>query len=125
MYSKYDKKHTPTISLAHELGHAWDGIKGILYPNYNNEKDNLRHKGILYGEWRAVYHENMIRKELGIPLRQYYFLDIIDGSYKPHGSKMLDKKNNIKFLPLQLKNEEIKFNAILRNLYSILRLLCA
>ena len=41
-------------------------IKNRLYSTYS----------IINGEWRAVYYENIIRSQLGIPLRTHYGYDI-------------------------------------------------
>ena len=62
-----DLKNSPTITIGHELMHAYDYDRG----NY---------KGMIpapYGqidpmEVRAVYFENLIRKELGFPIRTTY-----------------------------------------------------
>lgn len=59
----------PDIALAHEMYHAFDSIRGLL------------DMGIVQGdayefetvaEYRAVYFENLVRKELGIKKRKHY-----------------------------------------------------
>ena len=54
-----------TTDLGHEFSHAYDMAKGVKYPtgNYDNCPRN---------EWQAVYRENMIREELGVPYRRGY-----------------------------------------------------
>ncbi len=54
----------PTTDLAHELFHAEDSHFGKL--------DNRKEQGVKRDEWQAVYKENLLRKELGLPLRTYY-----------------------------------------------------
>lgn len=59
----------PDVALAHEMYHAFDSIRGML------------DMGIVQGqgyewesvvEYRAVYFENLIRRELGIDYRKHY-----------------------------------------------------
>lgn len=63
------------IALAHEFGHAIDSNRGMVFPTneFNTNKNyNPNYRGLPKAEWRAVYRENMIRSELGFPLRVYY-----------------------------------------------------
>ena len=53
-----------SMDLAHEMFHADDANFGLL----NSEKN----KGVDKDEWQAVYNENTLRQELGLPLRTYY-----------------------------------------------------
>lgn len=59
----------PAISLAHELFHAWDSVRGLL--------DMRLVKGESYPfesvlEFRGVWFENQIRRELGYLYRSHY-----------------------------------------------------
>jgi hypothetical protein len=74
-----------TTDLGHEFSHAYDMAKGVKYPadNYDNCPRN---------EWQAVYRENMIRSELGVPYRRGYKVLLHnerDGTDTPYLTKML------------------------------------
>ncbi len=63
------------IALAHEFGHAIDSNRGTSFPRNalrGNDSYDPNYRGLPKSEWRAVYRENMVRSELGIPLRLYY-----------------------------------------------------
>lgn len=47
------------------------------------------HNGLLKSEWRAVYRENIIRRQAGIPLRTHYGYDITTGTPIPIGPFLL------------------------------------
>ena len=71
-----------TTDLAHEMFHGMDANHGLL--------DNRLYKGIKKDEWQAVYNENRLRKELGIPLRAYYMKGIdSEGVLHPVGARMI------------------------------------
>ena len=53
-----------TTSLAHELFHGLDANRGLL--------DNRLEQGLKRDEWQAVYRENNLRQQLGLPLRTHY-----------------------------------------------------
>lgn len=76
----------PFIGLAHEMGHALDALRGNLYFNHDKGIYRAKHQGVFKSEWQAVYRENMIRKELGLPLRTHYYID----NGRPSGASMLD-----------------------------------
>ena len=59
---------SPVSDLGHELSHALDANSG--------EMDNRIYKGETRNEWMAVYRENLIRQQLGYPLRTHH------GSFK-------------------------------------------
>ncbi len=62
--------------------HGMDANHGLL--------DNRLYKGIKKDEWQAVYNENRLRKELGLPLRTYYKKGIDpEGMLHPVGEKMI------------------------------------
>jgi hypothetical protein len=52
------------MDLIHELFHGLDADGGLL-----NDRRTL---AIEQSEWRAIYYENVVRDELGIPLRTHY-----------------------------------------------------
>jgi len=54
------------IKVAHELSHAYDANYGLM----DSRAMLLSGRVILKREVRAIYHENIIRKELNIPLRK-------------------------------------------------------
>ena len=56
--------NNPIINLSHELFHAEDAAFGL--------SDTREYNGLKKSEWQAVYNENRLRQELGLPLRQYY-----------------------------------------------------
>jgi hypothetical protein len=55
-------------SLAHELCHGYDYMKNT----YSTDNGPEGYGDIKICDWKAVYHENLIRQELGLPLRTYY-----------------------------------------------------
>jgi len=61
-----------SIALAHELSHASDANHGLQNDAPRGEIDA--------NEYQATHKENMIRSELGIPLRTYYGLHIFTDS---------------------------------------------
>ncbi|MBR4135617.1 MAG: hypothetical protein IKU03_04305, partial [Bacteroidales bacterium] len=84
-----------TTDLGHELSHAFDMANNI--PN-NRTFDNAPE-----GEWRAVYRENMIRQELGMPYRRGYRCNLVDkgtGETTPYFTHML--RSGTPFLPTKL-----------------------
>jgi hypothetical protein len=54
----------PFVFLSHEMFHGLDANRGLL--------DSRPHLGIARSEWQAVYRENMLRQQMGLPLRTYY-----------------------------------------------------
>ena len=50
--------------LAHEMFHALDANQGLL--------DHRDEKGIPRKDWQAVYRENILRGQMGLPLRTHY-----------------------------------------------------
>ncbi|MDD2244666.1 MAG: hypothetical protein PHR13_08675 [Dysgonamonadaceae bacterium] len=51
------------------------------------------HNGLLKSEWRAVYRENLIRGQAGIPLRTHYGYDITTSVPRPIGPILLTPLN--------------------------------
>ena len=87
------------IGLGHEMGNASDSNQGLLHSskNYVNPLTGATYystyNGLLKSEWRAVYRENMIRKQAGIPLRTHYSYDITTGVPCPTGPRLLTATN--------------------------------
>jgi hypothetical protein len=71
------------VALGHELFHGLDANRGLL--------DSRTHLGITRNEWQAVYRENMMRQQMGLPLRTDYKTryDPNTGQYSPGGPNML------------------------------------
>jgi hypothetical protein len=73
------------IGLGHEMGHASDSNQGLLHfsRNWTNAATGATyfstHNGLLKSEWRAVYRENLIRGQAGIPLRTHYGINMSTG----------------------------------------------
>jgi hypothetical protein len=57
-------KTNASIDLAHEMFHALDANRGLL--------DDRKENGVKRSEWQAVYRENNVRSQLGLPLRNSY-----------------------------------------------------
>lgn len=68
------------IGLAHEMFHGRDANQGVLYnsKSYTNPISGgtyqSTHQGLLKAEWRAVYYENVLHGQAGLPLRTHYGL---------------------------------------------------
>jgi RHS repeat-associated protein len=75
----------PEVDLAHEMFHALDANRGLL--------DNSREQDLKRSEWQAVYRENILREQLGKPLRTYY---IVNWRGKGKGPYMLTPDNKPK-----------------------------
>ena len=73
--------------LAHEMFHALDANRGLLDSRFEN--------GIKRSEWQAVFRENILREQLGRPLRTHYRTNKDqDGNFvKGSGPFMLSDKN--------------------------------
>ena len=56
----------PDMDLFHELCHAWDDYSGFLAYR------SMKYRDLQINEWSAIRIENMIRTELGIPLKSHY-----------------------------------------------------
>ena len=82
---------SPTTNLGHELGHAYDHFVEHLPAT---QLDNLIN-GCKISEWRAVYYENRMRKEMGLPYRTGYRTIKIypeTGEKKTVFTRMLNRK---------------------------------
>jgi len=76
----------PEMNLLHELAHAWDNMVGLL------ADQKMKYKGLKVSEWTAVRTENMIRKEMGLPLRTHY--GVIKNNGGPEYPNLLDLNCN-------------------------------
>lgn len=82
------------IGLGHEMFHARDSNNGVLYSYDNYKTYNSSDNGLYKSEWRAVYYENTVRSQLGLPLRTHYGVnDDGQGNITPTGPKLLDSNN--------------------------------
>lgn len=87
------------ISLGHEMGHGSDANQGLLHfsSDYTNGVTGVQYQstfqGLLKSEWRAVYRENLIRGQAGVPLRTNYGIDMSTGTALPAGPRLLDATN--------------------------------
>lgn len=95
------------IGLGHELAHARDANQGVLYFNSNYTNPNTgntyqaQDQGLNKSEWRAVYFENIIRGQAGIPLRTNYGLNDNGGTYTGNGPSMLDASSQPIIYPIK------------------------
>ncbi len=87
------------IGLGHEMGHASDSNQGLLHfsTNYTNATTGATYfssyRGLLKSEWRAVYRENLIRGQAGIPLRTHYGINMSTGVPVGIGPRLLSPLN--------------------------------
>jgi hypothetical protein len=87
------------IGLGHEMEHASDSNQGLLHfsSDYTNAVTGATYfstsNGLLKSEWRAVYRENLIRGQAGIPLRTHYGYDMTTGVPRPIGPRLLTPAN--------------------------------
>ena len=89
-----------TTDLAHELSHVYDNARKI------NGLNDLCTKGGVRSEWRAVYKENLIRKELGLPYRTGYTFKNPDNT--TYFVRMINRKgepympNSLQWIPFDV-----------------------
>jgi RHS repeat-associated protein len=81
-----------STDLAHELFHALDANRGFM--------DNRKWQGIKHNEWQAVYRENVLRSQLGAPLRTHYIKKVDGfGQFISGSGPMMITPNNNPILP--------------------------
>ena len=86
------------INLFHELAHGWDNMAGLLSPNNNN----MKYMNLPMREWMDTRTENIIRQEMGIPLRTHYGeIDNGDGTTSPSQPWLLNNQNKHIFTKYQ------------------------
>ena len=61
-------KTNSTTDLAHEMFHGLDANRGMLNDRLQN--------GVKGSEWQAVYRENVLRGQIGQPLRTHYIKSV-------------------------------------------------
>lgn len=83
------------IGLAHEMFHGRDSNQGVLYygQNYTGATTGVTYQGLLKAEWRAVYYENTVRGQSGLPLRTHYGIQQTPNGPLPTGPRLLDVNN--------------------------------
>lgn len=59
----------PHVTLAHEMMHAFDGVRGLLDLRH---VDGEGYEFVQVSEYRGTYMENQIRKESGLAYRKIY-----------------------------------------------------
>lgn len=62
--NEQQERTNQATDLAHEMFHALDANRGLL--------DHREEKGIPRKDWQAVYRENILRGQMGLPLRTHY-----------------------------------------------------
>ncbi len=74
---------TPLTDLAHEMFHALDSNRGMM--------DGRVEQGVKRNEWQAVYRENNLRTQLGLPQRTHYIIlsNLSTNSRSGTGPRML------------------------------------
>ena len=67
--------------------HGRDANRGLL--------DNRLDQGLKRDEWQASYKENLVRQQLGQPIRTHYKtgLDATTGVASPYAPRIVDSKN--------------------------------
>ena len=97
----------PYIGLGHEMAHGRDVNQGVLYIGgdyinpLNGNSYSAQYEGLKKSEWRAVYYENIIRSQAGIPLRTQYGLQSDGGSFTGTGPSLLSPTGQPINYPIQ------------------------
>ena len=88
-------RDVPThVALAHESFHALDSIRGLLDLRFVS---GTTYESEQVDEYRAVYFENIIRKESGLLYAKYYGTTNVDEAKGTPG--MLDANGNQRLIP--------------------------
>jgi hypothetical protein len=64
-----ERETDPLVTLAHEMFHALDSIRGLI--DFRMVQGQ-QYESQMVAEYRAVYFENIVRKEMGYRYRKYY-----------------------------------------------------
>ena len=88
LFTQNGYQQNSITDLAHEMFHAVDSNHGVL--------DNTKYNGIKKSEWQAVYNENVLRNEMGIPLRTYYQKEKTVDGFMPYGPRMVKHNRPIR-----------------------------
>ena len=92
--SDYKKRKVDTdIILAHEMYHAYDGMRGVLDRRFVKSVGDEKLEFQPVCEYRAVRMENITRKAFGYKYRRYYSGDVGDPQ------DMLDEHNEPEVFP--------------------------
>ncbi|MCT1526964.1 M91 family zinc metallopeptidase [Sphingobacterium hotanense] len=83
------------IALGHKLIHGRDANNGVLYPSQSHTSATgavyqSDQQGLLKVEWRAVYYENIMRGQAGVPLRTHYGVQATQNGFQPMGPRLID-----------------------------------
>jgi len=86
----------PSLDLAHDMFHGLDANRGML--------DDRPANGIAKSEWQTVYRENILRRQLGLPLRTHYSWNVdISGNFIEGSGNRLLTSANLPIYPLWYK----------------------
>ncbi|WP_164714155.1 DUF6443 domain-containing protein [Chitinophaga rhizosphaerae] len=80
------QNNNPITNLMHELFHGRDANRGLT--------DDRDHNGLNRDEWQASYKENIVRQQMGLPLREYYRSQDNAGTVTHLAPRLLDAANN-------------------------------
>jgi hypothetical protein len=88
------------------MAHGSDANQGTLYYNQDYTNANgvsyqAQYQGLNKSEWRAVYYENIIRGQAGVPLRTNYGLNDDSGTYTGNGPAMLTPSGEPIYYPVK------------------------
>jgi hypothetical protein len=83
-----ERELDPHVALAHEMFHALDSIRGLI--DFRMVRGQ-RYESQMISEYRAVFFENLVRKEMGLKYRKYYS--------EKQGPGMLDERGEPHQLP--------------------------
>jgi RHS repeat-associated protein len=90
----------PMMGLLHESAHAFDHVNGVLQQNGNIVD------GLDINEWQATHLENIMRGEMGKPLRTHYKINDFNNS--PSGPSLLGKDKEGRIFSKFIKNRDNK-----------------
>jgi hypothetical protein len=89
------------VGLAHEMFHGRDSNQGVLYPSNDYNTYSATNNGLNKSEWRAVYYENILRSQAGLPLRTSYGIEITPSGPQPMAPNMLNSGNQPINVPIR------------------------
>lgn len=73
--------------------HGRDSNRGEYYFGKDYKTYQSKFQGLLKSEWRAVYYENIIRSQSGVPLRTHYGVNNTPSGPTPIGPPLLNNSN--------------------------------
>ena len=89
------------VGLAHEMFHGRDSNQGVLYPSNDYMTYRATVNGLKKSEWRAVYYENILRSQAGLPLRTSYGIQLTPSGPQPMAPNMLNSNNQPINVPIR------------------------